>query len=86
MKDYHNLHLKWDVLLSPDVNSSLKNYGLCPGHHLSAPALSWNPMLNMTKVELELISDADMYFFFENGMAGMVAYISRRYNPANNNI
>ena len=39
-----------------------KIYRLCPSHCLSAPALTWDAMLNITKVELELISDADMYF------------------------
>ena len=41
MKDYHDLYLKCDVLLFVDVfekfrNNSLKNYGLCPSHYLSA--------------------------------------------------
>ena len=45
MKDYHNLYLKCDVLLLADVfekfrSNSLKNYGLCPSHYSSAPALS----------------------------------------------
>ena len=53
MKDCHDLHLKRDVLLLPDVfekfeNNSLKNYGLCSSHYLGAPALSWDVMLNMT--------------------------------------
>ena len=39
MKNYHKLYLKYDVLLPADVfekfrNNSLKNYGLCSGHHL----------------------------------------------------
>ena len=34
--------------------------------------LSWDAMLNMTKMELELISDPDMYIFFEKGMRGGV--------------
>ena len=50
-------------------NNSSKNYGLCPSHCLSAPDLSWNAMLNMTKVELELIPDM-------SGMRGGVSYIS----------
>ena len=41
-------------------------------------------MLNMTKVKLELISDPDMYIFFEKGMRGGVAYISNRYSKGNN--
>ena len=41
-------------------------------------------MLNMAKVKLELISDLDMYIFFEKGMRGGVSYISNRYRKANN--
>ena len=89
MKDYHNLHLKCDVLLLADIfekfkNNSLKNYGLCPCYCLSAPALSWDPMLNMTKGELEFIPDPDMYILFEKGMRGGVSYISNRCSKANN--
>ena len=56
MKHDHELHLKCDVLLPAYVfekfrNNSLNNYGLSPSHYLNAPALSWDVMLNMTKVE-----------------------------------
>ena len=89
MKDYHNLLLKCDVLLSVDVfvkvrNNSLKNYGLCRSHYLSAPSLCWNAMLKTTKIELELIPDPDMYIFFEKGTRCEISYISNRYNKANN--
>ena len=33
-------------------------------------------MLNMTKVDHELIPDPDMYLLFEKGMRGGVSYIS----------
>ena len=36
------------------------------------------------KIELELISDADIYFFFEKRMRGGVSYISKRYIKVNN--
>ena len=70
MNDYHDLYLKCDVLLVADVftkirYSSLTNYGFCTSHYLSAPALSWDVILNMTKVEVKLISDVDKYLFFE---------------------
>ena len=89
MKDYHDLYLKCEVLLLVDVfekfrNNSLKNYGLCPSHYLSAPAISWDAMVNMTTVELELILNHDMYIFFEKGTRGGVSYISNRYSKANN--
>ena len=51
---------------------------------MSAQALSWDVMLNITKVEFELISDAVMYLFFEKGMGSGVFYISRRYSQVNN--
>ena len=46
---------------------------------MSASALSWDAMLNMTKGEPELISDADMYLFFEKGTRGKVFCISKRH-------
>ena len=64
--------------------NSIKNYWLCPSHYLNAPALSWDTMLNKTKVELELISDAAMYLFFKKGMRVGVSYLSIRFSKANN--
>ena len=89
MKDYHDLYLKYDVLVLNDVrekfrNRCLENYGLCLSHYLSIPALSWDATLSMTKVEPDHVSDVDMYLFFEKGMRSCVSYISRRYNKANN--
>ena len=40
-------------------------------------SLSWYTMLSMTKVELELIPDVDLYLFFEKGIRGRVSYISK---------
>ena len=70
IKDYYKLYLKCDILLLADAiekfrNNSLKNYGLCPSHYLSAPGLSWETMLKVTKIKLELIPDPDMYIFWE---------------------
>ena len=70
MKDWHDLYLKLDVLLLVDVfekirNNSLKNYELCLSHYFSEPDLTWDVMLKMAKIELELIPDPDMYILFE---------------------
>ena len=68
MKDYYNSYLKWDVLLFRKFrNGSLKYYGLCPNHYLSARAMRWDDILNMTTIELEIIADADKYLVFEKG-------------------
>ena len=41
-------------------------------------------MLKMTRIELELISDTDMYLFVEKGMRGGISYITKRPSKANN--
>ena len=46
--------------------------------------LSCNVMLELTKTEVELIPDLDMYKFFEKGTRGRISYISNRYSKANN--
>ena len=89
MKGDHNLYLKCGTLLLADIfekfrNNSLKNHGLCPNHYLSAPALSQDAMFNMTKIKFEIISDPDMYIFFEEYMRGRVSYISNRYSKTKN--
>ena len=76
------MYLKRDVLLLADVfeifrNNSLKNCGLCPSFYLTTPALNQDAML-------ELISDPDLYIFFEKGMRCGVSYISNRYRKFNN--
>ena len=42
-------------------------------------------MLNMTKVDIELVLDADMYLSFEKVMRGGFSYISERYIKSSNN-
>ena len=65
-------------------NNSLKNYGLSPSHYLSAPGLSWDVMLKMTKIDLEVITDPDRYIFFEKITRDGISYVSNRYSKANN--
>ena len=41
-------------------------------------------MLKITKIELELIPDPDMYIFFEKGTRGRISHISNIYSKTNN--
>ena len=81
--------IKTDVLLLADafekfINTCLDYYGLDTCHYFSSPGLSWNAMLKMTGIELDLISDIDMHLFIEKGMRGGISYISKRHSKANN--
>ena len=91
MKYYHDLYLKCDVLWLANVfekfrKNSWKNYGLCPSHYFNAPDLSWDAMLKMTKIELELIPDPGLYIFFEKGTRGRISFIFNRFSKANNKL
>ena len=87
--DYRNLYLKTDVLLLADVfekfiKKCLNYYGLDPCHYFNSPGLSWDAMLKMTGIKLELINDINMHLFIEKGMRRGVSYIATRYSKANN--
>ena len=89
MSNYHDLYLKTDVLLLADVfekfiNMCLQHYGLDPCHYFSSSGLSCDAMLKMTEIELELISNIDMYVFVEKGMREGISYIAKRSNKASN--
>ena len=60
------------------------NYGLDPCHYISTPGLSWDAMLRMTGINLELITDIDQQLFIERGMRGGISYIAHRHARANN--
>ena len=77
-EDFHNHCLKKDVLLLVDsfekfISTCLKYYNLDPYPYFSAPGLSWDAMLKMTKIELEKISNPDKYIFIEKRMRGGVS-------------
>ena len=76
MKGYHDLYLKCDVLFLADVFQKIRKSSLKIMGYLSVPASSWDAMLNVTKVELKLISDVDTYQTY--------SYISKRCRNAKN--
>ena len=89
MGQYHDLYLKSDVLLLADIFQNFReinliNSGLDPAHYVSSPGLSWDAMLKMTNVKLDLISDVDTQNFIEKGMRGGISTITHRHVVANN--
>ena len=89
--EYHNLYLKIYALLLADVfekfvETCLNYYRLDPCHYSSSPGLSWDAMLKMTGIKLELVSDVKMHLFIKKGMRGGISYISKRHSKVDEDI
>ena len=89
MRGEHDLYLKTDALLLADVfenfrNMALEHFKVDPCHYVTAPGMFYDALLKMTDVELDLVSDPEMYDFIERGKRGGVSTVMKRNATANN--
>ena len=87
--DYSILYLKTDICHLSDVfqkfsDFSYETYNLDPRHSYTLPGFSWQAMLKMTKIELELISDSDMYLFLMDTIRGGFCQVNKKLVKADN--
>ena len=87
--DYHDIYLRTDVLLLADVfenfrKTAMVTYGLDPAHYYTLPGYSWDALLKCTNIELDQITEANMYLFIEKGLRGGISMVSHRHAIANN--
>ncbi|XP_065219712.1 uncharacterized protein LOC135845175 [Planococcus citri] len=88
LKEFTMLYNKIDVLLLADVienfrKTALEIYKLDPLWYYTTPGFAWDCMLKTTKQKLELITDVDMLYMFENAKRGGISQCSNRYEKAN---
>jgi hypothetical protein len=88
-REFHDLYLKRDVFGLCDVfelfrEVSMDAYGLDPAHYIGTPSLAWDAMLKYTEATPELLTDEDMYMFFERGTRGGMSQAVTRHVKANN--
>lgn len=86
---YIKLYLKQDVLILADVfeyfrSLCQKHYSLDPTNYSTKAELSWDAMLKVTKVNLDLISDPKMYDFLTRGTRGPLIHSLPGMAKANN--
>ena len=59
-------------------NFAYKTYNFDPRHSYTLPGFSWQSMLKMTKIELELISDSNMYLFLMDTIRGGICQVNKK--------
>ena len=87
--DYSILYLKTDLCHISDVfqkfsNFAYETYEIDPRHSYKLPGFSWQAMLKLTEIELELISDPDMYLFLMDTIRGGVSVCNKKHVIADN--
>lgn len=89
MNEYMQIYLQSDVVLLADIFENFRHicqkiYQLDPCHYYTTPGLSWDAMLKATKIELQLLTDLEMYKFFQKGVRGGLTQCCHRYSKVNN--
>ena len=62
----------------------IKNYELDQAYFISLPGLAWQACFKKANVELELLTDYDMFLLIEEGIRGGICHAIQRYAKANN--
>lgn len=63
---------------------SMQYYRLDPVHFVSTPNLSLDACLRLTKAEIQLFTDVNMFIWLEGNLRGCVVTLGNRYAKANN--
>ena len=87
--EYQDLYVKLDTALLADVFESFRDkcmgtYKLDPAYFVTDPGLSWLGCLKKTGIELELLTDENMFLIFEKGIRGGMCQATCKYAEANN--
>ena len=89
MEDYTSLYVKLDTVLLADVfeqfrRLTFKQYGLDPAHCWTLAGYTWQAALKFTGMQLELITDPNIFLMVESAIRGGISTVSNRLATANN--
>ena len=65
-------------------NFAYEKYGLDCRYSYTLPGYSWQAMLKMTEIKLDLISDQGMYLFLMDSIRGGICQVNKKYSKADN--
>lgn len=87
-KDWHDHYLRVDVKGLSDVFEAFRRlcmeiYQVDPCYYFTAPGMFNDALYKKTGARVELITDVDMYNFFEKGIRGGLSVQVNRFSKAN---
>ena len=87
MKEYMETYCLSDTFLLCEVferfrNESMQNFGIEPGHFLSLPGFAYQAFLKTTGVELDYISNEEIYLMLSENIRGGHSFASQRYEES----
>ena len=87
--DYVKIYCRSDIdilsfVFEKLIEQSMKEYGVDPSQCYTSPGFFWEAMLRSTKVEVELLTDPEMFRFFESAIRGGISVVPGRCADANN--
>jgi len=89
LKDYLEIYLLADLLLLADVFENFRSncysfYELDPLHYFSNAHFTFDAFMRFSGVQLELLTDANMYLFISKGIRGGLSMVGKRKAVSNN--
>jgi len=88
LHDWHHFYLRLDVLLLADVLEAFRHTMInaqrldCLPSQPCLPSLTLQLALKVTEVQLELITDPDIYLTIESAIRGGLSYVVQRHTLA----
>lgn len=87
--EYSKFYLVVDVCGLADVyekfrNDSIQAYGMDPIYYLSLPGFAWGAMFRKTQVKLDILTDHQMFVFYEQSIRGGLTQLTKHYQKADN--
>ena len=87
-QDYLQLYLKADVCQLADVFENFRTQciqqdGLEAVNYFTIPQLTWDSAFKYTQCQVELLTDVEMYEFFEGGIRGGMSFVNKHYAISN---
>ncbi len=87
MRDYMETYCMCDTLILAEVfeafrNESMTNFSMDPSHFISLPGFAYNAFLKQTEVNLEYITDPEIFEMLSSHLRGGHSFCSQRYEES----